>query len=76
MAHEYYKLDSISRYKQRENLYKKSMFLPAFGSKKHIKAIMQKMKSILFSKKGTRINSILSKTHSKMILDSIKSSNS
>jgi hypothetical protein len=44
MAHEYYKLDSISRYKQRENLYKKSMFLPAFGSKKHIKAIMQNRK--------------------------------
>ena len=45
MAYEYYKLDSISRQKQRERekiFYKKSMFLSAFGSKKHIEAIMQK----------------------------------
>ena len=51
------------------------MFLSAFGSEKHIKALMQETISILFSKKGTRINSILSMPTSKMILDSIKSSN-
>lgn len=36
------KLDYISRQEQRENLYKKSTFLLAFGLKKHSGAILQK----------------------------------